>query len=724
MFLWSRGSVPSTPAWTFSGAAGNINGIAIGQAQGQPPIAYAASSDGNIYAILLLDGTAAWAAPYSIGKDITEMPAISRDGLFLFINVEGLGTFKVDSQTGLEVWAKPDVDILGSASFIVGQNGNLLGGDRLGQFFSFDALTGEQTWAAPYKADEAITSPAVVDGGGYVYFADRGGNVYCLDSVTGEEEWRLDTNTSDLAGMAIDNDHALYIVTGDGMFIQIVGVQPPIIIPRTRVPSQAQWAQRGGTPQHSGESTYNGPAVTDGSQLGIAWDFKTQGEIVVGAVAAGDGTIIIPDDMGNVYGLASSTGKQKWMFHIDTGFVAGEPAIDVGSTKVFIGTSTGLLVALDVDTGTELWHANLDASILGSVTVTADSRVYVSCEDNNVYGFDGQTGTQTFKVSTGSFEDDFAPAVLYDDSTILVGSEDGFVRAYNSFTQGLRWRYQTHGAVLDVPCVAQTTGDIFIGAANELIAIDGNSGDRLWEQSNVNIAGSSPGCGNKHNLVYVGGTDNTLYAVEQATGTERWSFLTQDAIRSNPVLDQQQETLYVTGMDGYLYALDAATGNLNWKIFVALFLRGDPVIMLDHSIVVTSENSDMIYKIAVPQPAPPAPSSSNDAGVIVAVLLVVGVVGYAGGGIGYSYVRTGEVRHVHGQFWSGVGASIGGWCQSSAQGMLRRPVPTGYSSSSAPIASSSSSSFQKPSASSGFPAVGAATAPQPSVGSGGGYGSL
>lgn len=726
MYLWSRGTIPSQPAWSYGKAGGNINGVAIGQAQGKAPIAYATSSDGNLYAVFLLDGSDAWPAPFQVagGVDITEAPAISRDGQYVFLNVKNHGTYKINSQTGVQIWFRADIDILGSSSFVIGQNGNLLGGDSIGEFFSLDPNTGDLTWPQAYKADEAITSPAVVDGGGYVYFSDRGGNIYCVDSVTGAEEWRLPTNATDLAGMAIDEDHALYVVTGDGMFIRIVGMQPPIIIPRSQIQSQAQWAQRGGTPQHSGESKFQGPEVTDATTLGYAWTFKTEGEIVVGAVAAQDGTVIIPDDMGNVYAINPTTGQERWHVHIPTGFVAGEPGIDPASTTVYFGTSGGDLIAINLADGSSKWDTTLSAPILGSITITMDSRVYVSCEDNNVYGFDGEQGRQLLKVSTGSFEDDFAPAILYDDSTLLIGSEDGFVRAYNSFTQALRWRYQTHGAVLDVPCVARTTGNVFVGAANELIAVDGNSGDRLWEQASISIAGSSPGCGNKHALLFVGGTDNALHAVEEATGTERWTFVTKDAIRSNPVLDKEQDTLYLTGMDGNLYALDAATGSLIWSKYVANFLRGDPVILSDNSVVVTSEDSDTVYKIAaIPPPAPKPDAAGADAGVVIAVLLVVGVVGYAGGGFGYTYARTGEVRHVHSAFWAQVGNNIGAWCHSTSQSMLRRPVPAGYASG-APTASSSGTAFQASSAS-GFPAAGSkSSAVIPGVGSGGGYGSL
>jgi len=710
LYTWEDGKIPAAQPTCMFAAGKRISGVVVGKQSGQAPVAYASSMDGNIYAISIPDCLEKWQFP--VNKAIQEDPAVSRDGAFVFINVEGKGTYKIDASTGQSVWVRPEDDVEGGASIVVGQDGTLYVGSRMGRFFAFEPELGDKLWE--YDVGEAVESQAVIDSGGYVFFVDAGGRIHCLDAVSGALEWDLETNTAISGGLAIDLDHALYAVTQDGRFLRIVGHQPPALIPRVQPISQAVWSQRGGGPQHSGMSRYLGPPEAGDGKASIVWTFKAQHELMEGAVASADGLLVVPDVTGLVYGVDSVTGKQLWLFNVEDGYVFGEAGISPDSKRAYIGTSSGRIIALDVNTGGLLWNVELGNAIQGSVTVSPTDQVYVACEDSNVYGYNGVNGNPVAKLSTGDGESLFPPVILFDGSTVVVGSSDGFVRAYSAGSHTLRWRYQTKGPVVEVPCVHPATGVVFVGAAQELIAINPSTGDRLWTVPASGELGASPGCGNKHALLYIGGYDGAMHAFDQRDGGERWEFPTADRITSNPVIDKDSERLYVTSTDGTLYVLDASTGDLIWKQFVAKLMHGDPVLLADRSVVVTAADGNIMAKVAYvpPPPQPPAPQPSGDgAGVAVGVTFLLLAVGYVGGGFAYSYWRHGEVSHPHHGFWSNLGSRVSGCCSSCMSRLSPKSVPAGYASSAGPTSSVHSSSA-------------AAATPAPSGGGAGGYGAL
>jgi len=712
-YIWADGTIPAQyPEWTFP-APGGISGMVIGKAAGLQPVVYASCRDGVLYALNLADGSVKWQSNL-FGRPLYEDPAVSRDGHFVFINVDGQGTYKLNAANGQLEWHLPSDDVTGGASIVIGQSGQLFVGNRVGQFFAFDHDTGAQLWE--YDTGEDINAQAIVDAAGYVFFADASGTIHCLDSTDGTVEWKLDLGVPVSGGLVIDSDHALYVATEDGQILRVTGSQPPGIIPTSQPQSRAMWSQRGGNPHHSGQSKYNGPPATDGSQMVPAWTFLAEQRILEGAVATDTGLLIFPDDGGKIYAVAMLTGLKVWERDVGDGYVFGELGISPGASRVYYGASDGFVWALLAKDGTAVWSVEIKSAVQGSVTVTNTDNVFVSSTDGYVYGFNGATGAQFAKLSTGSGESLFPPVFLQDGKTLVVGSTDGFIRSYDPLVGNLRWRYQTHGPVLEVPCVHPVTGFIYVGAAAEIVAMQ-DDGDREWTIPAVEEMGASPGCGNKHNLLYIGGNDGAMHAFDEKTGTERWQYQTGAGIVSNPVMDRDGNVLYVTSLDGTLYALDATTGTMIWKKYVADRLQGDPVILADGSIAVTSADgmslTRLVYSPAKPPPTPTPAAAPADAAGIVVGLLFAGIVLYAGGGYGYGYVRNGKMRHPHAGFWAGVGGRIGGCCSGS---MRPSSVPKGYNSS---IAATSSSSLGA-----GATAGSSSAGMPPPPGSGGGYGAL
>ncbi|GLR27094.1 pyrroloquinoline quinone-dependent dehydrogenase [Limnobacter litoralis] len=102
-----------------------------------------------------------------------------------------------------------------------------------------------------------------------------------------------------------------------------------------------------------------------------------------------------PTDDGQRYGILSAinldTGKLRWQHKVDQPLIGG--VLSTASGLVFTGLGEGKLIAVDADTGKQLWAGQADAGVNAPpVTYTVDGRQYVvaAAGGNKLFGY--QTG--------------------------------------------------------------------------------------------------------------------------------------------------------------------------------------------------------------------------------------------------------------------------------------------------------------------------------------------
>jgi outer membrane protein assembly factor BamB len=97
-------------------------------------------------------------------------------------------------------------------------------------------------------------------------------------------------------------------------------------------------------------------------------------------------------------------------------------------------------------------------------------------------------------------------------------------------------------------------GTVYVGSGDsKLYAINGKSGDKLWEFKTGYGVRSSPAIGSD-GTVYVGSWDNKLYAINGKTGVKLWEFKTGGDVGSSPAIGSDG-TVYVGSDDKKLYAI-------------------------------------------------------------------------------------------------------------------------------------------------------------------------
>ena len=100
---------------------------------------------------------------------------------------------------------------------------------------------------------------------------------------------------------------------------------------------------------------------------------------------------------GKLFGLNAATGEQQWFKNYPAqatlSFVpygiGGRPLLSspaVSGKTAYLGTAEGHFLAIDTDTGAELWSCDLHSPITSSAAISGNA-VYIATYDGTVYAF-------------------------------------------------------------------------------------------------------------------------------------------------------------------------------------------------------------------------------------------------------------------------------------------------------------------------------------------------
>jgi eukaryotic-like serine/threonine-protein kinase len=285
-------------------------------------------------------------------------------------------------------------------------------------------------------------------------------------------------------------------------------------------------------------------------------------------------------------GTGPAHGQQlAWSFETD-GAIYGSPV--VSGTDLLVGSSGGLVYALDRATGRERWQFRTGGAV-DAAPAAALGRVYFPSRDGNFYAVDARTGTLdwVFRTEGGETRHDFWDFYLSDPlvlgSAVVFGSGDGSVYALEADTGELLWRFESGGAVHAAPVTDGTR--LYVGGFDGgLHALNPTTGVPHW---------SIRADGNEHfpegafqrapvlheGVLYVGSRDYQLYAVEAATGRVLWKMEeSRGWIVATPLV--VNGSLYFGASDGQqFYAVDRISGQARWSVPVQTRVFGSAVLV-------------------------------------------------------------------------------------------------------------------------------------------------
>ncbi len=266
----------------------------------------------------------------------------------------------------------------------------------------------------------------------------------------------------------------------------------PIALPPSVV--NPDWTHRLGSPS----TRISHPSL--GSTLQQIWSVPIgQGDgrrhrITTEPVAAG-GLIYTLDSRARVSAVTTG-GETAWTRDLTPPFARSSDAASGGGLaiadgRLYVTSAFGMLWALDLATGADIWSKRFDAPLSAAPTISG-AHVYVVANDSTAWALDAASGQTDWQLtgapSPSSMLGGPAPAVTGD--LVLFPTPAGELIAARRDTGQIIWRRAVAGTRIGVAYAAVTdvTGDpvvqgerIFVGnQSGRVMALDRSDGRPIW----------------------------------------------------------------------------------------------------------------------------------------------------------------------------------------------------------------------------------------------------
>ena len=256
------------------------------------------------------------------------------------------------------------------------------------------------------------------------------------------------------------------------------------------------------------------------------------------------------------------TGKAIWQINTGEKLSGG---VGVGINEIIVGTSTGLLVAYDLNAKL-LWKTRLSSQILSAPTIH-EGQVIVRTGDNLIHGVNVKDGLKkwTFSRVGPPLSLRSSVGVIASDGVIYAGFPGGKLAAIREDNGSLLWEVtvaQPKG-VTEIERASDVTSTPVIDGRTiytvayqgKISAIDRVDAKILWNRdissySGIHIDGAR---------IYVSHTGGAVYSLAIESGKTYW--------RQGELLNRKLTTplgmgdyVAVGDLEGYIHVLDKETG--------------------------------------------------------------------------------------------------------------------------------------------------------------------
>ena len=275
----------------------------------------------------------------------------------------------------------------------------------------------------------------------------------------------------------------------------------------------------------------------------------------------------------------------RWETRLSGQVFASPVAVD---GVVYIGSTGGVLNAVDAATGAIKWTFATGAPIHGDALVVADA-VFVA-SDRALHKLARADGKPQWRYALGDATPRVLPhpsvydwdwqgaAPVFADDTVYLGAGDGRFHAVDAGTGNARWTFATQGRIRNAAAI---DGDrVVVGSADHFVyALDRRTGTQRWRFDTKAEVDATPLVhGGK---VYVGNRGPGLHALDAASGEQAWRlYFWGSWVESTPVV--VDGTLYIGASDlRRVSAIDPATGRVLWRADVYGWTWGTPLVLGD-----------------------------------------------------------------------------------------------------------------------------------------------
>jgi len=292
------------------------------------------------------------------------------------------------------------------------------------------------------------------------------------------------------------------------------------------------------------------------------WSFETLGP-VESTAAFDDNTVFFGDAKGFLYALSKETGAEVWRRQLDDAIIS-KPLVADG--KIYAFTHSGRLFAISRETGAELWHTDAlektwGFSIHGLSNPTLfQDMIFVGSSSGLLVAYQKDTGDIRWLRQLGDRREQFfdvdTQSLVADDSLYTATADGGLFRI-DPFTGNIMWSHDNAGD----GNLSYHEGKLFVTGSGVLSAFDAKTGFLVWQQDfGVSWLGS-PVLGNP-SFIAVTTTEDEVYFVDRDNGDLLFTRYIPHGAYADPVA--LENTLYILANKSYLYGYKIEEKKKKW----------------------------------------------------------------------------------------------------------------------------------------------------------------
>ncbi len=271
--------------------------------------------------------------------------------------------------------------------------------------------------------------------------------------------------------------------------------------------------------------------------------------------------LVFGSDRFGLSALSRRTGQLLWQKR----FLSGVAVVPLSwEGKVFVGTESGELAQLELDSGRELWSISLSAPVQGSMALVA-GRLFVSTIDEAVHGVDPSTGKVLWTYRRPAFAGTSVrggghPSII--GNRIWMGFSDGALVSLNPETGAVEseklYRDNLKFMDLDAKIIGWRDG-LLVASYDGKLRYLRPDGTLLWE---FPAGGARAPILTEGDTIYLPSSDGTVYALSGQTGKEIWRYSFRRGVPTGMALVQGGKWLAVAASEEKMVVLNGADGKV------------------------------------------------------------------------------------------------------------------------------------------------------------------
>jgi outer membrane protein assembly factor BamB len=373
----------------------------------------------------------------------------------------------------------------------------------------------------------------------------------------------------------------------------------PVALPPQQ--ANAAWSQPGGQPGNAPGHLALAASLRQGWSADAGTGSTSGGKLTASPIVY-EGRVYTLDAAAEVRAFSATGGGMSWKTSLRPEGQSGKGGHGGGlaaeNGRIYAATGYGTVVALDAQTGKQIWEKALGVAVRASPTV-AGSRVFVVAADGRAFCLSGVDGTELW-VYRGLPERTtliFNPSPAVAGDVVLFPFPSGELVAVRVtdgsplWTESLsRTRMGSSFASMSDAGRPVVDGDVAfaVGHSGRMVATKVRTGERLWQLSVPSI--QMPWSAGQN--VFVVDTQGQLMAITRNDGKVVWTAKLPGATTwSGPTLAGGQ--LWLVSNKGQLLGVDAATGRVNSTLNVGNPAYIAPVVA-ENRLYVLTDNARIV----------------------------------------------------------------------------------------------------------------------------------